>query len=81
MNSTDMKYFKDEDIIHVTIREDDESNSIEISPNITAELNESGEVIGIEILKASAFIRDFVLDSAQAKLLNLTNRPAALHHS
>jgi uncharacterized protein YuzE len=72
-----MKYFKDEDILHVMLMEGHESNSVEISPNITAELNESGEVIGIEIIKASAFIRDFVLDSVQAKLLHLTSRQAA----
>lgn len=39
--------------------------------NITAELNEKGERIGIEILKASAFIRDAVLEGVQAKVLNL----------
>ena len=74
MNKTTMKYFKNEDILHVTIMEGAESNSVEISPNITAGLNESGDVIGIEIVQASAFIRDFVLDLVQARLLNLTNQ-------
>ena len=30
------------------------------SPNITAELNKSGEIIGMEILEASSFIRDSI---------------------
>lgn len=76
-----MKYFAKEDVLHITIMEGAENNSIEISPNITAELNESGDIIGVEILQASTFIRDFVLDSVQAKLLNLTGRQSAASHT
>ncbi len=47
--------------------------SIEISPNMTAELNAEGELIGLEILEATAFIRDAILESAQGKLLNLSS--------
>ena len=53
------------------ITEETETDSVEISPNITAELNQDGELIGVEILKASIFLRDFVLETTQAKLLNL----------
>ena len=42
-----------------------------MSPNITAEMNAKGELIGIEILRAGTFVRDSVLDSVQAKMLNL----------
>lgn len=66
-----MNYFKEEDVLHVLISEDIETGSIEISPNITAELNEEGELIGIEILNASTYIRDSILESVQGKLLNL----------
>lgn len=71
MNNTKMTYFRDEDVLHVVISEEKESNSVELSPNITAELNNKGELIGIEILKASSFIRDSILETAQAKMLNL----------
>ncbi|MCL0096946.1 DUF2283 domain-containing protein [Dehalococcoidia bacterium] len=71
MNKIKMAYFKEEDIIHLIVSDEKEMGSIEISPNITAELNEKGELIGIEILNASEFLRDSVLDDAQAKLLNL----------
>ena len=57
----------------IVISEENEADSIELSPNITAELNESGELIGIEILEASAFLRDSILESSQAKILNLKN--------
>lgn len=66
-----MNYFKEEDILHLLISEEPESASVEISPNITAELNADGELIGVEILNASAYIRDFILESIQGKLLNL----------
>ena len=46
-----------------------EAGSVELSPNITVELNKKGEVIGIEILDASGFIRDSVMDSVQAGVL------------
>ena len=74
MNNTQLSYFKESDILHVLISNDLETNSIEISPNITAELNEKGELIGIEIIKASSYLRDFVLESVQAKLLNLSKK-------
>jgi uncharacterized protein YuzE len=70
MDKTKMTYFKDEDVLHLIISEEDEASSVELSPNITAELNEKGELIGIEILEASSFIRDSILEAAQAKILN-----------
>ena len=39
------------------------NGSIELSSNITAEYNDKGEIIGIEILKASDFIRDVLAES------------------
>ena len=71
LNKTKMAYFEKEDILHLEISDEPEGGSIELSPNITAELNDNGELIGIEILNASAFIRDSILESAQAKILSL----------
>ncbi|MDZ4858217.1 MAG: DUF2283 domain-containing protein [Candidatus Hydrogenedentes bacterium] len=67
-----MTYFEEEDVLHLIIAEGRESDSIELMPNVTAELNERGELIGVEILRASEFMRDFVLESLQAKLAGLT---------
>lgn len=72
MSKTKMTYFKQEDILHIVISEENEASSVEFSPNITAELNKKGELIGIEILEASSFIRDSILESVQAKMMNLS---------
>ena len=58
MNKRKITYFQKEDILHHVISDEPESDSIELSPNITAELNENGELIGIEILNTSTFIQD-----------------------
>ena len=72
MNDTHMTYFEKEDILHLSISDEPEGGSIEISPNITAELNARGELIGIEIIRASTFIRDTILDTVQGKLLGVS---------
>lgn len=66
-----MRYFEQEDILHLVIAEDSESRSLELSPNITVELNDRDELIGVEILCASTFLRDTVLESVQAKTFQL----------
>ena len=73
MNKTKLAYFEKEDVLHIAISDEPESGSIELSPNITAELNDTGELIGIEILNASVFIRDTILDSVQVKMLQFSN--------
>jgi uncharacterized protein YuzE len=77
MNKTKLVYFEKEDILHLAITDEQESGSVELSPNITAELNQKGELIGIEILNANTFVRDSILDSVQAKMLHLSDVQAA----
>ena len=69
MNKSRLAYFEKEDILHLVLSDGPEVQSVELSPNITVELNDKGELIGIEILKASAFLRDTIIETAQAKLL------------
>jgi uncharacterized protein YuzE len=71
MNSAQMTYFEEEDILHLVISDEEEAGSVEVSPNITAELNAQGALIGIEMVGASAFLRDSILESVQGKLLGL----------
>ena len=71
MSNTRMVYFEENDVLHLSVSDEPEAGSVELSPNVTAELNEQGELIGIEILNASSFIRDSILESAQARLLSL----------
>lgn len=77
MNKPRMVYFEKEDILHLAISDGPEAQSVELSPNITVELNEQGEMVGIEILEASAFLRDTIAESAQAKLLRVPRAESA----
>lgn len=77
MNKAHLAYFEQEDVLHVSISDEPEAGSVEVSPNITAELNAEGELIGIEILNASAFLRDSVLESVQGRVLDLPEAKSA----
>jgi len=77
MNNPQMTYFEKEDIHHLGLSDGPEAESIEVSPNITAELDAQGALIGIEILNDSAFIRDSLLDTVQGRLLAM---PATRGH-
>ncbi len=77
MNKARIRYFEQQDVLHLVITDEPESRSVELSPNITVELNDRNEMIGVEILNASDFLRDTVLDSVQAKTLQLIESPAA----
>lgn len=69
MSNLRMTYFEENDILHLSISDEEEAGSVELSPNVTAELNEKGELIGLEILEASRFVRDSIFEVAQAKML------------
>jgi uncharacterized protein YuzE len=62
MNKPTIRYFETEDILHLVISEESESRSLELGSDITVELNEQNELIGVEILNASNFLREAVLD-------------------
>jgi len=72
MSKIRMMYFEKDDVLHLAISNEPEAGSVELAPNITVELNNKGEMIGIEILEASRFIRDSIMDSVQARVLRLT---------
>jgi len=55
MSKPRIRYFEQEDVLHLVIAEGPESGSFELSPNITVELNDENEIIGVEILDASQF--------------------------
>ncbi len=74
MNKPKMTYFEENDVLHLVISEEDEAGSVELSPNITAELNDKGDLIGLEILNASTYIRDSILETAQAKVLSISSK-------
>ena len=72
MDKRNMRYFPEQDVLHVLIREGEEAGSVELSPHVTAELDQDGEIIGIEITDATAYVRDNILESAQGRFLRGT---------
>ena len=74
MSKPRMMYFEQYDVLHLAISDEPEAGSVELAPNITVELNNKGEMIGVEILEASRFIRDSIMESVQARMLRV---PAA----
>lgn len=76
-NNTRMSYFAKEDVLHLVISDAPEAGSVEVSPNITAELDDQGAVIGIEILEASSFLRDSILETVQGRLLDFPRANSA----
>jgi uncharacterized protein YuzE len=72
MKTPKLIYFDQEDILHLLLADGEEDNSVELSPTITAELNAQGEVIGIEVLQASAFVREAIQELAHAQRLKLS---------
>lgn len=78
MSKPKMNYFEIEDIIHLVFSDEPQFANRELAPNITAELNENGDIIGIEILNASKYIQETVLHSSSSiKSINLTTEE---HH-
>lgn len=52
-----LNYDSKSDIIYIVTKKGKEEGFVEIAPGINVELNEKGEVIGIEILNASNFLK------------------------
>ena len=72
MKEPKLFYFDHDDILHLVLAEGEEANSVALSPTITAELNAHGEVIGIEVLQARAFVRDTLFELAHTQQLKLS---------
>lgn len=55
-----INYDPKSDIMYIVTKDGNEEEFIEVAPGINIELNENGEVIGIEIFKASEFLKPIV---------------------
>ena len=72
-----MRYFEKDDVLHIAVSNEPEAGSVELTPDVIVELNAEGELIGIEILNASRFICDSVVESIQGRILSLPDRQPA----
>lgn len=55
-----VNYDPKKDVLYIVAKKGKEEEFVEIAPNINVELDEKGEVIGIEILNASSFLKPIV---------------------
>lgn len=55
-----VNYDSKSDVLYIVARKGKEEEFVEIAPGINIELDEKGEVIGIEILNASSFLKPIV---------------------
>jgi len=63
-----VKYYSEDDVLYVLMKPGEEAKSVEIEPGVTVELNKRGEVIGIEILDASKYLRKLIQERLEPQL-------------
>ncbi len=63
-----IKYYPEGDVLYVLIKAGEEAKSVEIEPGVTAELDRDGEIIGIEILDASKYLRKLIQERLEPQL-------------
>ncbi len=56
--STSVWYDAEEDIVGIQIREGQYWKSVEVSDNVVVDLSKDGEIIGIEILRATQSLKE-----------------------
>ena len=57
-----LNYYPQSDVLHYVVAEGEEFSSREVAPGVTLEFDERGKLIGIEILDASRFVKDFIVE-------------------
>ncbi|MBI4024468.1 MAG: DUF2283 domain-containing protein [Verrucomicrobia bacterium] len=70
-----LRYYAESDVLHYLIAEGEEFVSREVAPGVTLELDEDGRMIGIEILDAARFMKNFVLEQFGGQPAATVNEP------
>lgn len=52
-----INYDSESDVVYIVVRKGPEEAVVEVAPGVNVELDEKGEIIGIEILRASKFFK------------------------
>jgi uncharacterized protein YuzE len=63
-----LRYYAEGDVLYCFIKAGEEAESVEIEPGVTAEFNQRGELIGIEILDASQYLPKVIQEKLQPRL-------------
>jgi len=59
MEKFNVSYDEKEDILYLA-KEGEEEEIVELSPGVNIELDSSGELIGVELFKASMLLKDVI---------------------
>ena len=59
MNDFKIFYDEEEDILYLS-KEGEEAEVVEISPGVNMELDSNGNLIGVEVFKASSMFKDVI---------------------
>ena len=70
-----LAYFRQDDVIHLVTSEEPECRSVELSPNITLELNKKDQMIGLEILKASSLTTHYY-QATDSVYIEVSSKPS-----
>jgi uncharacterized protein YuzE len=55
-----VRYDRSSDVLYIATRKGLEEEFIEVAPGVNVELDAKGNVVGVEILKASHTLKDFL---------------------
>ena len=66
-NRGGVRYDSEADVLYLLSREGEIDRSVEVSPGITVEYDPKGEVVGVEILRASKVLPQKAVTSLLAK--------------
>lgn len=61
-------YDKNEDVLSLYLKEGKEDNFVEVSPGVSIEFDQRGDVMGIEILNASRVLKSFLKSASKRKI-------------
>ena len=64
---SNVRYDTEADVLYLVCDEGEITGSIEISPGITVEFGDAGNILGVEIIRASKVLSEKVIASLHAK--------------
>jgi uncharacterized protein YuzE len=64
---SNVRYDTEADVLYLVCDEGEITGSIEISPEITVEFGDAGNILGVEIIRASKVLTEKVIASLHAK--------------
>jgi uncharacterized protein YuzE len=67
MTESKVRYDAKSDVLYLLCDEGEMARSIEVSPGITVEFGDAGNILGVEILRASKTLTEKVIASLHAK--------------